>query len=135
MSKKLDITQFNAVAESEAGFELEMKGTDGADLGFSFHILGRHSDVVQKWAKGEFQKAQREELIAKRKGKEPEPLSLDELKEKNLEGAAIRVTAWTGVDNAFSKDLLRQVLANNPHWIDQIIEASNNDGNFTKANS
>ena len=135
MAKKLDITQFNAVKESELGFDLAMKGADGAELGFTFHILGRHSDAVQTWAKREFQKAQREEMAAKRKGRDADPLDVDELKAKNIESAVVRVTGWNGVDNEFSKDLLTQVLRNNPHWTDQIIEASNDDANFTKANS
>lgn len=132
MKKEIDITAFDAVSESEAGFELAMKGTDGTDTGIKFKVLGRHSDAVQTWGKKLFQKMQREERMAKGRNKEPE-LDIEELKEQNIESAAIRVIGWVNVKQEFSKDLLKQVLRKNPHFIDQITEASNDDALFTKA--
>jgi hypothetical protein len=133
MSKLIDIETLDAVAESEAGFKLNLKGTDGAEIGLILNVLGRHSNAVQTWVKKTYQRIQREEAMAKRKGKEAEPLDLDELKEQNIEAACIRVTGWEGAKQPFSKELLKTLLTRNPHFIDQIIEESNNDANFTKA--
>jgi hypothetical protein len=48
MSKSLDINAFNAVAESEQGFDLMMKATDRTDTGVIFTIIGRYSDSRSK---------------------------------------------------------------------------------------
>ena len=133
MSKSLDINAFNAVAESEQGFDLMMKATDGTDTGVIFTIIGRYSDSVQKWSKKVFAEYQQEINLAKRKGKEPPEKSIDELREQNTEGAMVRVIGWKNVKQEFSHDLLKQVLKNNPHWVDAIIDESDNAANFTKA--
>lgn len=132
-SKAVDITSFDAVSESEAGFNLPMKGTDGADIGFKLVIIGRHSNAVQTFSKKIFQRMQREESMAKKRGKDPEPMDIEELKQQSIDGALVRVVGWVDVDQEFSKDLLKAALLRNPHWVDQIIEASNNDANFSKA--
>ena len=133
MTKTLDITAFNAIAESEQGFEMNMKATDGSETGVIFIIIGRYSDAVQKWSKKVFSEYQMELNLAKRKGKEPPEKTIDELREQNVQGAMVRVIGWKNVKQEFSKELLQQVLANNPHWVDAIIEESDNAANFTKA--
>lgn len=133
MTKSLDITAFNAIAESEQGFDMELKATDGTGTGVILTVIGRYSDAVQKWSKKVFSDYQQELNLAKRKGKEPPEKSIDELRAQNIEGALVRVIGWKNVKQEFSKDLLKQVLANNPHWVDAIIEESDNAANFTKA--
>jgi hypothetical protein len=127
----VDILGFDAVSESEAGFDLAMKATDGTDTGIKFKVLGRHSDPVQAWSKKLWAKIQREESLAKKRGKDIE-LDVDDLKDQGLQGALVRVVGWSNVSQDFSKELLKTVLTKNPHWIDAITEASNDDSNFTK---
>lgn len=133
MSKLVDITAFDAIKESEAGFDVEMKATDGSNTGVIFTVIGRYSEPVQKWSKKIFTEYQREQDLAKRKGKDLPPKSIDELRAQNIEGAVIRVTGWKNVEQKFTPELLKQVLENNPHWVDAIIEESDNAANFTKA--
>jgi hypothetical protein len=133
MNKTVDILSFNAVKESEQGYDLAMKTTDGQDTGISFTIIGRYSDPVQKWTKRIFAEYQREAEIAKRKNKEPSPKSIDEMREQNIEGAMVRVIGFKNVKQEFSKEVLKEALVNNPHWVDAIIEESDNAANFTKA--
>jgi hypothetical protein len=71
--------------------------------------------------------------MAARRGKTPEPKSLEELQAQNIDGTVIRVIAWRGAKQAFDRDLLKVALKNNPHWIAQIVNESDSDGNFTKA--
>jgi hypothetical protein len=75
---------------------------------------------------------QAEEAMAKKTGKD-KIIDIDELREQNLESACIRVTGWEGVKQEFDVAILRTALKNNPHWQDQIFEASNEDANFMKA--
>ena len=131
--KKIDITSFSAVKDSEQGYDLVMKTPDGQDTEIIFTILGKYAEAVQKWSKKIYTEYQRNNEIAKRKGKEPEQKSLEELKEQNIEGAIIRVSGWKNVQQEFSKEILKQALQENPNWVDQIIEESDNAGNFTKA--
>jgi hypothetical protein len=127
-----DILSFNAVKDSEQGFPLQMKNADGTDVNITFFVLGRHADVVQKFSTKTFRKLQAEEAMAKKTGKD-KIIDIDELREQNLESACIRVTGWEGVKQEFDVAILRTALKNNPHWQDQIFEASNEDANFMKA--
>lgn len=133
MSGLIDITAFDAIKESEQGYDLEMKATDGSNTGVIFTVIGRYSEPVQKWSKKIFSEYQREQDIAKRKGKDLPPKSIDELRAQNIEGAVIRVTGWKNVEQKFTPELLKKVLEQNPHWVDAIIEESDNAANFTKA--
>ncbi len=73
----------------------------------------------------------REQVMAAKRGKPVDPRPLEELREQNIEGAAIRVVGWSGVKQEFSADLMRQALRRNPHWVDQIVRESDDLGNFT----
>ena len=130
----VDITSFDAVAECEGGQEFELKDKDGmTGTGITLVILGKHADTVNKWINKIVNASIREQQIAARKGKQVEPKSIDEVREQNIDGAVIRVTGWKNVKQPFTADLLKTQLKRNPHWVDQIIEESDNLGNFSKA--
>jgi glutamate synthase domain-containing protein 1 len=130
----VDITKFDAVSESDAGHEFELKGTDGiTGTGVYLTVVGKHADVVNKWTTKLVNAHIREQAVAQRKGKTVDPKSLDEIKAQNVEGSVLRVTGWRNVSQPFTKELMATVLARNPHFVDQVIEESDNLGNFTKA--
>mgnify|MGYP003423184468 FL=1 len=130
--KKIDILSFNTVADCSAGFDLEMKNPYGDSLGFSLKIIGKHSDQVVNWVNSVVNKHTVEAEIARRKNKPLADKTMQELRSQNIEGAMVRVIGWSGVEQAFDKALLKTAIENNPHWIDQIVEASDDLGNFTK---
>jgi hypothetical protein len=133
-SKLFDITSFDAVTESEEGHEFELKKTDGmTGTGVSFTVIGKHANSINLWLNKIVNDSIRERGIAERKGKQVEPKSFEDIKAQNLQGAVLRVTGWKNVTQEFSKELLLTVLQKNPHFVDQIIEQSDNMGNFTKA--
>lgn len=133
-SKLFDITSFDAVTESESGYEFELKGTDEmTGTGVSLSIIGKHSNAVNLWLNKIINESIRERTIAERKGKQIEPKSFEDIKAQNLQGAVLRVVGWKNVTQEFSKELLLTVLQRNPHFVEQIIEQSDNLGNFTKA--
>lgn len=131
--KKIDINSFDAVKDSEQGFDVKINNADGTDSGVVLTVLGKHSDKVTGWTKKKFSEYQREAEMAKRRGKEVEPKSLDELEEFNLSNAAVRVTGWKNIEQEFSEELLKGALKRNPHWLEQIIEASDDAANFIKS--
>jgi hypothetical protein len=129
----IDITGFDAVKESEAGYDLELKTTDGVTgTGIVVSVIGKHSDAVMTFNQKRLNKMLRDEQMARRRGKDVE-LDAEKLREQAREDAAVRVIGWKNVKQEFSKDLLKAALVRNPHWIDQIIEASDDLGNFTKS--
>ena len=129
----IDITAFDAVTECEHDYEFELKDKDGlAGTGVTLFILGKHADLVDKWINKVVNATIREQQMAARKGKPVDPKSLDELREQNIEGAVIRVTGWKNVKQAFNPDLLKAALKRNPHWVIQIVEESDNLGNFSR---
>lgn len=130
----LDITSFDAVKESEGGYEFELLHTDGVTgTGVFVTVQGKHSDEVKKWNGALVSKMTREHQMAARKGKPVEPKTLDELDAQNIEGASIRVTGWRNVKQSFNRDTLKAALKRNPHWIEAIVKESDELGNFTKA--
>ncbi|MFZ3286541.1 MAG: hypothetical protein WA191_06790 [Telluria sp.] len=130
----LDITEFDAVADSEHGFEFELKDKDGiTGTGVFVTVQGKHADEVSKWMNALVNKMTREAQMAQRKGKQVDPKSLEEMRDQNIDGAALRVTGWRNVKQPFARDLLKVAMKRNPHWVDQVIEESDNLGNFTKA--
>jgi len=129
----LDITSFDAVADSDGGFEFELLGTDGmTGTGVYVTVLGRHADAVVAWGNKVFNATTRETQMAARKGKMVEPKTLDELRDQNIEGAVIRVTGWRNVAQDYTAELMKKTLLRNPHWLGQIVEQSENLANFTK---
>ena len=92
--KKIDILSFDAVKDSEQGFDLTLKNADGSDSGVVLVVLGKHSDKVTAWTKKKFNEYQRDAEMAKLRGKEVEPKSLDDLEEFNLSNAIVRVSGW-----------------------------------------
>jgi len=130
----LDITGFDAVKESEAGYEFELLHTDGVTgTGVFVTVQGKHADEVKKWNSALVAKMTREHQMAARKGKPVEPKSMDELEAQNIDGAALRVTGWRNVKQPFSREAMAAALKRNPHWIDAIVHESDDLGNFTKA--
>lgn len=130
----IDITSFDTVTACEKGHPFELKGADGVTgTGITLIVLGSHADIVNKWINKVTNQAIKEQHMASRKGRPVEPKSLDEIREQNIEGACVRVTGWAGVKQDFSAELLKSALKRNPHWIDQIVEESNDLQNFTQA--
>jgi len=129
-----DITAFDAVAVNEAACEIELKHLDGTTgTGVFVSVIGRHSDAVTKWRNKIINQRARDEHMAERRGKAAPPKTMEELFEQNLDGAVLIVTGWRNVKQPFDREVLRQALKRNPHWMDQIYDASNDLGNFLKA--
>lgn len=132
MSKKaLSILNFDAVSESEAGTPLAILNPDGTETGLTLQVIGDNSDAVQKFSAKVIREIRAADARAKKAGKEME-LDLEKINEQNVEGASIRVIGWSGVDEAFDRELLKTVLRKNPHWVKQINDFSGDLANFMK---
>lgn len=129
--QEYDILGFDAVARSEQGREIELLCEDGlTGTGVFVTIIGKHAEAVSRWNAKLINEAQKEVALAQRTGKMSPPKPIEELRLRNIEGAALRVVAWRNVKQGFSQELMRASLARNPHWVDQIVEESDKVGNF-----
>lgn len=128
-----DITSINSVDRCGQAAAMEVLDMDGKELGFSLMVLGSQADSVQKYTN----KIVNDEIIqnemARKKGKPPRLKQIEEVAESNIDAAIVRVVDWVGVKQKFEKDLLRDAIKKNQHWVIQIIEFSSDLRNFTKA--
>jgi len=132
-SKSFDILSFNAVENSAHAIDVDMLDLAGNETGVVLCVIGKHSDAVRKWVSKIVAKAQFDNEIARKKNQVVKDKTLEEMQEQNIEGAAVRVSGWKNVSQEFSVELLKSALRNNPQWVDQIIEQSDQVGNFTQA--
>lgn len=131
-SVMIDIDSFDAVRQSEGGYEIELKDPKGNGTGVFVTIVGKHAEVVTRWTARLINEAQREAMYAQKSGKQMQPKPIEELRARNIEGAALRVIGWRNVKQPFTQERMRSALSRNPHWIDQIVEESDDVGNFMK---
>lgn len=128
----IDITAFDSVGVSEKGKPLMLKNEDGiTDTGITMNVIGKHADAITKFNSRLVREFMREQQLAERRGKLMEPKNPEDLRNLDIEGASVRVTGWDGPTQQFSKELLKDALKRNPHWIKQIIDFSDDLGNFT----
>lgn len=126
-----DLNKDNFSTAAEQGVELELILPTGAGSGAYLTIIGDNSKTVKAYSRKKFQEYQMKVQIAKRKGKEPEELSLEEAEELAVEAAAVRVMGWKGFTEdgkevKFSKEKLNEVLTAHS-WIREFVmqESSN----------
>ena len=130
--KLISISAIDTRAAAARGFELELEYPRGTGLGVYLTVLGEHSEAVESFEIDRADKRAEEGFEAARKGSVKARTSREVLAE-NLESAVFRVVGWRGVQEEFSKDLLRAFLQRNPDFVDQVIAASRDRANFTLA--
>lgn len=130
-----DLNKDNFSTAAEQGVELELILPTGAGSGAYLTIIGDNSKTVKAYSRKKFQEYQMKVQIAKRKGKEPEELTLEEAEELAVEAAAVRVIGWKGFTEdgkevKFSKEKLNEVLAQHSWIRDFVMQESSNIFHF-----
>lgn len=128
-----DINSISSVDRCAQAAEMDVLDIDGAELGIQFLVLGSQADAVSKHANKAFNQQMQEEMLARKTGKQAKQKTLEEIQESNIESALVRVVGWKNVKQDFSPAILKSAIKKNPHWVNQIIEFSNDLRNFTKA--
>lgn len=128
-----DITAVSSVDRCAHAAPMDVQDMDGQELGFQLMVLGAQAQAVQSYTN----KVVNDEIIqnelARKKGKPQKQRTMEDTINSNIEAALIRVSDWVGVKQKFDKEILRDAIKKNPHWVNQIIEFSNDLRNFTKA--
>ena len=134
MSKStgLSLDDLNLVAASENSYEFEYLRSDGKSTGVFISVLGSQAPKVQEWIRKNLNRRRAQEALAAKRGKEIERTVEDD-EEFSIEAAAIRICGWKGINEPFTLEAARILCTNNPEVRDQVFEASNNLGNFTRS--
>lgn len=128
-----DITSVSSVDRCAQASPMEVQDMDAQDLGFQLMVLGAQAEAVQKYTNKIVNDEIMQSEIARKKGKPQKQRTMEDTIIGNIEAALVRVTDWVGVKQKFDKETLREAIKKNPHWVNQIIEFSNDLRNFTKA--
>lgn len=121
---------------AEVPFVFSLKLPTGEDSGAKLHVIGDQSAAVKQHSKNIYQRFQQKEATAKRKGKEPEAMTLDEADALSVEGALVRLVGWEGIEGEdgkavkFTKEAAEEFLKNVEWARPQIMEQSADVVNF-----
>ena len=132
----LDLKVTNLSALSEAGYEFELKLPDtNLGTGGFITVRGSNSPKVKEHGKKAFSTMQMKETMAKRKGRDLDPMSLDEAEEMAVESALVRIINWRGITEGkdelkFEPDTARRILKEHDWIRSQIIDESDALANF-----
>jgi len=127
----LSLDDLNLVVASENSYEFEYLRADGRPTGVYIRVLGSQAPKVQEWIRKSLNRRRAQEAIAAKRGKEVERLVEDD-EQFGIEAAAIRVCGWRGISEPYSPENALVLCSNNSEIREQVFEASNNLGNFTK---
>lgn len=133
-----DLKKNNPAVQAEVGFKFNVTLPDGSKTDAFVTVRGANSPVVKNHSRKIFQEFKLREQQAKRRGREPEELTLEEAEDLAAESAAVRVIDWDGFseDNKkveFSKEEAIRLMKEYPFLREQVMEASDNIFNFSKS--
>jgi hypothetical protein len=132
-NKAVDITSFNSVDLCGKGEYMPLQ-LGGKEVGVDLLVLGKDADEVQTYETERLKGMARKSALAEKKKATLEfTLGLiDSIKQRDIDSAAARVIGWKGAGD-FDAEKLKVALKNNPQWVEDIIDFSNDLTNFMKA--
>lgn len=133
-----DLKKNNPAVQAEVGYKFEVTLPDGTKTDATVTVRGANSPVVKNHSRKVYQEFKLKEQQAKRRGREPEELTLEEAEELAAESAAVRIIDWSNfVEDEkpvkYSKDEAVRLMKEYPFLRDQVVEASDNIFNFSKS--
>lgn len=131
----LDLSKNNFAEAAESGYEFELKLPTGELTGAFVTIRGDQSKTVKAYQRKKFNDYKAKEQAAKRRGKDPEEITLDEAEELAVESAIVRIIDWRGITDGgeevkFTKENAQNILKEHTWIRDQISEEASLLNNF-----
>jgi hypothetical protein len=128
----LSFEDLDLVSASENAYEFEYLRSDGGDTGVFITVLGSQAPKVQDWVRKTLNRRKSQDQLAAKRGKEVER-TIEDDEQFGIDAAAIRVVGWRGITEPYSAENATRLMERNSEIREQVFEASNNLGNFTKA--
>lgn len=131
----LDLKISNPADVAEAGYVVKIELPDGTPTDAEVKVRGVASKIVRDYSRKMFQEMQMKEKMAKRRQKEVDEPTIEELEEMAAKAAAVRVISWKnigedGKEIPFSKENAEDVLKRFPFIREQVLSASDDLSNF-----
>ena len=127
----ISLADLDLVSASENSFEFEYLRPDGRETGVFIKVIGSQAPKVQEWIRKSLNRRRAQEALATKRGKEIERLVEDD-EQFGIDAAAIRIVGWSGISEPYTPETAKILVTNNSEVRDQVLEASNNLGNFSK---
>lgn len=129
----LNLSKTNLSEKSEVGYEFELTIPEiNEKTGAFVTVRGTQSAKVKAYSRKKFSEMQQRAQVLKRKGKEPEDITLDEAEDMAIEAAIVRIISWRGiteddgkgkeVEIEFNEENARRVLREHS-WIREAVLA------------
>jgi hypothetical protein len=129
--KLLSIDDLDLTAASDTPFDLELLNTKGVKTGVTLQVLGSESEKVQEWTNRQANRIRTQATQKSVTGKE-KVRTAEEDDEYIIESAVVRVIGWSGLAEPFNKENVTRLMARNVHARMQVLQASNELGNYSK---
>jgi hypothetical protein len=130
-AKLLSIDDFDLSTASDTPFDLEVLNTKGVKTALTLQVLGSESEKVQEWTNRQANRIRTQATQKSVTGKE-KVRTAEEDDEYIIESAVVRVIGWSGLAEPFNKENVTRLMARNVHARMQVLQASNELGNYSK---
>lgn len=125
----LDLAKQNFSESAEVGYEFELKLPTGESTGAFIKVRGDQSKTVKAFARRKYAELKAKDQAARRRGKEPEEMTLEEAEEMAVEAAVVRVIGWKGITEngeaiAFNAENATRIFKEHPWIREQVSEES-----------
>lgn len=134
----MDFSKLDTQATSKNTFTFSiLHPVTGEETGATISVYGSESDSVRKFAANQLRKLEKREFENQRSRK-PKHSDLNELRATAIENALVRIAdwqnvEWEGKELEFTEENARKLLTACPWLCEQVVENSDNLGNFLKA--
>ena len=131
-NKTLSFADLNLVKKSEVGCEFEYLRGGSKPSGIFLTVVGRESERSKEWSRKSLNRIRQTEAILKKKGKD----SVRDIEDDELfsnEMAAVRIIGWRGISEEYTPELALELVKINSEIKEQVLEFSDDLGNFTKS--
>ena len=130
-----DLSKNNPAEIAENGYEFALALPDGTLTEAKIEVRGLNSPVVKNYSRKIINEMKIKEQAAKRRGREVEDMSIEDMEEQYSKAAAVRIIDWSGIGDEgkeikFSKEEAERLMLKYPFIREQVMEESDNILNF-----
>lgn len=134
--KMFSLNDLDITKQCEGGFEFEVTDDNtGKGTGVYLTVVGAHAESVQKFTSKKLNERRIFDDMNERRGKKAQVRRIEDDVEFGIELAAIRIIGWRGISDEFSPENAIKLCTVNPTIREQILKASEDLANFTKASA
>jgi hypothetical protein len=129
--KLVSFDDLDLTGASDTPFDLEVLSIKGIKTGAVIKVLGGESERVQDWKNKQANRIRIQSTQKTVSGKDKVRLA-EEDDEYIIESAVVRIIGWSGFDKEFSKENAAWLMTRNVHIRMQVLQASEDLGNYSK---